>query len=115
MPTARIVMAEKTPDHYFDEMTEFLHANVGKALPGHEIELTEPKSEDKAELLELLKDADFLVLGGAGQRRPVDREIFFPTSSPPPTSPSVRCRFPAGSRARWTTSHAPFGARSSSV
>ncbi|NCO38835.1 MAG: D-glycerate dehydrogenase [Armatimonadetes bacterium CG_4_10_14_3_um_filter_66_18] len=76
MPTLRVVMAEKTPDHYFEEMDEFLHANIGQTLPGHEVELAEPKSEDKAELLELLKDADFLVLGGAGQRRPIDRETF---------------------------------------
>lgn len=68
-------LAETTPGHYFDEMTEFLTTEIGNVLPGYEIDLQEPKTEELPELLAMLPEADALVIGGAGQRRPVSEEV----------------------------------------
>lgn len=75
MDKIHIVLAETTPGHYFEEMTQFFRENWPKAVPGTEFELAEPKTEDVSELLAMMPNADFLVIGGAGQRRPVSKEI----------------------------------------
>lgn len=75
MDRIKVRLAETTPGHYFDEMTEFLTTEIGKALPGYEIDLQEPKTEELSQLLAMLPEADALVIGGAGQRRPVSEEV----------------------------------------
>ena len=75
MDRIKVRLAETTPGHYFDEMTEFLTTEIGKTLPGCEIDLQEPKTEELSELLGMLPEADVLVIGGAGQRRPVSEEV----------------------------------------
>jgi len=73
--TVKIVLAETTPGHYFEEMHEFFSQEWPKAVPGKGFTLSEPKTEELSKLLAMLPDADFLVIGGAGQRRPVSAEI----------------------------------------
>jgi len=75
MNRIKVRLAETTPGHYFEEMTKFLTTGIGQALPGYEIDLREPKTEELPELLEMLPEADALVIGGAGQRRPVSEEV----------------------------------------
>jgi len=75
MAEVKVVLAETTPGHYFEEMEEYFKEHVEEYLPGGTIHLLEPKTEEVSELLELISDADILVIGGAGQRRPVSRDI----------------------------------------
>jgi len=75
MPGVKVVLAETTPGHYFEEMDEYFQEHVQELLPGYTLQLKEPKTENVAELFELIPEADVLVIGGAGQRRPVSKEI----------------------------------------
>jgi phosphoglycerate dehydrogenase-like enzyme len=75
MTIVRIVLAETTPGHYFEELHEFLSHKWPEKVAGAEFHLAEPKTEELEELLGLLPEADFLVIGGAGQRRPVSARV----------------------------------------
>jgi len=75
MNKMHIVLAETTPGHYFEEMHGFFSQNWPKAAPGTDFDLAEPKTEEVSELLAMVPKADFLVIGGAGQRRPVSADI----------------------------------------
>jgi phosphoglycerate dehydrogenase-like enzyme len=75
MQTVHIVLAETTPGHYFEEMTGFFAREWPRVVPDEGFTLREPKTEELGELLAMMPEADFLVIGGAGQRRPVSAEI----------------------------------------
>jgi glyoxylate reductase len=75
MTAVKIVLAETTPGHYFEELHDFLSRKWREKATGSAFDLAEPKTEELQELLGLLPEAEFLVIGGAGQRRPVSAQI----------------------------------------
>jgi len=70
---ARILLYEKVPQAWFDGLSTFLRQHQPEGLP---LELAQPESDEIDQMLELLPEADVLLVGLTGQHRAVVRKVF---------------------------------------